>query len=292
MIKAISREKTLAIKITSDRMIDLSNEELKELNISTMSCFVNLAGKSYSDLEDIFPEDVFTYFEEHNELAKTAAKSPELYYAFFEPFIKNGDSIIHFAASSGISSICENAKIAGKQLGNVFVVDTLTLSNGIALLAKYAIELIRQGEKDTKKVYELCLAKRDKIRGSFIIETLDCLYKGGRCSSMQLFGANLLKIRPVIAMNEKGQMQIREKYRGKYLSAVARYIAHTFEKFPNPDLSQLYLLHSCKNDTMNDFLLEEIAKYHKFDKINFNACSCNCAIHSGRGAMGMFFCEK
>ena len=282
----------MAIKITADRIIDLSKEELDELNISTISCYINLVGVSYSDLEDIFPEDVFSHFEKRRELAKTAAKSPEIYSEFFEQFTSKGDTVIHFAASSGTSAICDNAKIAAEKLKGVFVVDTLTLSNGIALLAKYAISLIRQGETDAQKVYELCLAKRSKVKCSFIIETLDYLYKGGRCSGMQLFGANLFRIRPVVAMNESGKMQIREKYRGKYMKAIARYIEHTFKIHPNPDLAQLYLLHFCKDKAIEEFLLAEVAKYHKFENIQVNSGSCNCAIHSGRNTVAMFYFEK
>ena len=120
-------------------MIDLSKEELAELNIDTISCYINMDNKSYSDLEDVFPEDVFRFMEKTGQVAKTAAKSPALYSEFFGRFVEKGDTVIHFAVSSGISSIAENAKTAAKDYPEkVFVIDTLLLSNGIALLVKYA----------------------------------------------------------------------------------------------------------------------------------------------------------
>ena len=279
----------MKIKITADRMIDLSDSELAELDISTISCFVNMGGESYGDLEDVFPEDVFVHFEKTKEVARTAAKSPDHYADFFRPFVEDGCAVIHFAASSGISAICDNSKIAAQRFENVYVVDSLTLSNGIALLAKYAISLIEQGETDVKKIHELCLKQREKVRGGFIIETLDCLYRGGRCSSLQYYGANLLRIRPVIGMDETGHMKIRDKYHGNYKRAVAKFIANMFKKNPNPDLKQLYMLHFFKDKKIEEFLVQTVSEYAQFENIYFSASSCNCAIHSGRNTVGMFF---
>ncbi|MDR2202564.1 MAG: DegV family protein [Clostridiales bacterium] len=282
----------MAIKLTADRMIDLPKTELQNMGVSTISCYINMAGQSFSDLDDVFPEDVFRQFERRRELAKTAAKSPEQYCEFFEQFTKNGDTVIHFAASGGISAICSNAQIAAQKLGRVFVVDTLTLSNGIALLVSFAAALIANGETDAEKIYVQCLAKREKVKAMFIIETLDYLYKGGRCSGMQLFGANLLKIRPVIAMDSDGKMRIREKLRGNYRRAIAKYIENTFQKYPDADPSLLYIMHFCDDETTNSFLLAEVAKHRQFERVLFNPGSCNCAVHSGRNTVGLFFCVK
>lgn len=273
-------------------MIDLPKKELDELGISTISCYVNMAGKSYSDLDDITPEDVFTHFEKTKEIAKTAAKSPEIYAEFFRPFVAAGDTVIHFAVSSGISSIYVNAKAAGERVGNVFVIDTLTLSGGIALLVKFALSLIESGETDAKKIYELCLEKRKNVQVSFLIETLDCLYKGGRCNGLQYFSANLLKLKPVIYMNETGHMKTREKCRGSHRRAIAQFIENTFKKYPDPDLKQLYVSHFCYDKELRDYVLETIARYKKFENIQLNDIGCNCAIHSGRNSFGICFLVK
>lgn len=280
----------MGIKIVADRMIDLSDEELAALNIDTISCYINMGGKSYSDLEDVFPEDIFRFMEETGDVAKTAAKSPALYSEFFGRYVAGGDTVIHFAVSSGISSIAENAKAAARDYpGKVFVIDTLLLSLGIALLAKYALQLISDGESDAEKIVALVTEKIPKIQGSFLIDTLDCLYKGGRCSGLTYHAANLLKIKPVIHMNNTGHMAVREKLRGSQARVLEPYIRNTFEKRPNPDLSLLYIVYTTYNKEVQENIANIVAKFYNFKQIKFNAVSCNCCVHSGRNTIGLFY---
>lgn len=280
----------MSIKILADRMIDLSNEELKELNIDTISCFVNMGGKSYSDMEDIFPEDVFEHLDKTGKIAQTAAKSPETYKEFFKKFIDAGDTVIHLAVSSGISSIAENAKIAAQSFGDkAYVVDTKLLSNGIALLAKYALSLIENGENDAKVIVKKLEDKIPNIECSFLIDTLDCLYKGGRCSGVSFLMGNLLRIKPVIYMNKTGHMTVREKHRGQRNKTLENYVKTTFQKYPNPDLSQLYIAYTTEDEEYLKFVKTTVEKYHKFENIQFEKVGCNCAIHSGRYTIGLFF---
>ena len=283
----------MEIKITADRMIDLPKEELDRLNISTMSCFVNMGGKSYEDLIDIFPDDVFAHLKETGEIAQTAAKSPDAYYEFFRPFTGKGKAVIHFATTSGISAICGYAKEAAKRLNDVYVIDTHSLSNGIALLVGYAMELIEEGETNPKKIYELCMLKREKLQSSFLIDTLECLYKGGRCSSLQYFAANLLKIKPVITLErENGKMVTREKCRGNSRKAITEYIRNTFKKFPNPDLKHLYVIHFCKDEELVKYFIGTVCSYHKFENVHKGLTGCNCAIHCGPNTFGFFYFVK
>lgn len=280
----------MGIKITADRMIDLSNEELEALNISTISCYINMGDQSYSDLETVFPEDVFRFMDETGEVAKTAAKSPALYSEFFGRFVAEGDTVIHLAVSSGISSIADNAKTAARDYpGKVFVIDTLRLSLGIALLAKYALRLISEGESDAEKVVALVTAKIPKVQSSFLIDNLDCLYKGGRCSGLTYFAANLLHIKPVIYVNHTGHMIAREKLRGSQRRILERYIRNTFERYPNPDLDLLYVVYTTYDKVVQEIVESIVAKFHNFKRIEFNYASCNCCVHGGRNTIGPFY---
>ena len=283
----------MGIKIVADRMIDLPDEELAALNIDTISCYINMGNKSYSDLEDVFPEDVFRFMEETGGVAKTAAKSPALYSEFFGKFVAMGDTVIHLAVSSGISSIAQNAKTAAKDYpGKVFVIDTLLLSFGIALLAKYALRLIAEGETDASKIVALITERIPSIQGSFLIDTLDCLYKGGRCSGLTYHAANLFKIKPVIHMNDTGHMVVREKFRGGQARILEPYIRSTFEKRPNPDLRILYVAYTTYNQAVQEAILQITAKYYDFERVEFHDVSCNCCVHSGRNTIGLFYMCK
>ena len=283
----------MGIKIVADRIIDLPDKELADLDIDTISCYINMGGKSYSDLEDVFLEDVFRFMEETGRVATTAAKSPALYSEFFGKFVEKDDTVIHFAASSGISAIAANAKTAAKDYpGKVFVIDTLQLSFGIALLAKYALQLISDGETDVEKIVALVTAKIPKVQGSFILDTLDCLYKGGRCSGMTYYAANLLRIKPAIHMNETGLMVVREKHRGSQARVLEPYIRTTFEKRPNPDLDLLYIAYTTYNEAVLNNILHIVAKYHRFKDVRIHDVSCNCAVHSGKNTIGLFYMCK
>jgi DegV family protein with EDD domain len=282
----------MAIKITADRMIDLSDKELESLNISTMSCYISMGGKSYEDLIDVFPDDIFAHLRKTGEVSKTAAKSPDAYYDFFKPFVDRGDSVIHFSAASGISAISHYSDIAASRLKGVYTIDTKTLSNGIALLAKYAIAQIEKGETDPEKIVALCKEQRKKLQGSFLLDTLECLYKGGRCSGFQMFGANLFKIKPVITLSDTGHMVTREKCRGNLPRAVAQYIKNSFEKFPNPDLKNLYIAHCVKDESLREHFINTVKLYHNFENIHWNDCSCNCAVHCGPNVFGFFYFMK
>jgi len=283
----------MKIKITADRMIDLPEEELKRLDITTMSCYVNMGGISYEDLIDIFPDVVFSHLNKTGEIAQTAAKSPEEYYNFFKPFVDNGRAVIHFAVSSGISSIYDNAAKAAKGLAGTYVIDTRTLSNGIALLVNYAIELIENGEDDPQKIYNMCLKQREKLQDSFVIDTLECLYKGGRCSRLQFYAANLLKIKPVVTLDKtNGKMIIREKCKGNSRRAIADYVANCFKKYPNPDLKNVYIIHYCKDELLVKYFMDTVNSYYKFENINVGLTGCNCTIHCGPNTFGLFYFIK
>ena len=248
-----------------------------------------MGGKSYEDLIDITPDDVFAHLRKTGEISKTAAKSPEAYYEFFKPFTDRGDSVIHFSASSKISSISQHSDIAAARLKGVYTFDTKTLSSGMAMLAKYAIALIKGGETDPAKIVALCEERRKKLQSSFLLETLECLYKGGRCSGFQMFGANLFKLKPVITLDDTGRMVTREKCRGNQPRAIAQYIKNTFAKFPNPDLKNLYIPHCVKDEKMLEYILDTIKLYRKFENVHFNDCSCNSSVHCGPNVFGLFF---
>ncbi|MDR1185789.1 MAG: DegV family protein [Coriobacteriales bacterium] len=280
----------MGFKLVADRMIDLSDEELAALNIDTISCYINMGDKSYSDLEDVFPEDVFRFMDVTGDVAKTAAKSPAVYSEFFGRFVAAGDTVIHFACSSGISSIAENAKIAAQDYpGKVFVIDTLRLSLGIAMLAKYALRLIAGGENDPARIVALVTEKIPKTQASFLLDTLEYLYKGGRCSGLTYYAGNLLRIKPVIHMDDAGHMLLRERLRGSQEQVLEPYIRNTFKKQPNPDLSLLCVAYTTYDKALQETIKDIVAKFYDFKQIEFYETSCNCAVHSGRNTIGLSY---
>ena len=279
----------MKIKITADRVIDLPVEVLEQKGISTISVYINLGSVSYSDLDDIQIEDVFEYTDKNREVPKTAARSPEQYKKFFAEFASSYDYVLHFAASSKISSICSHAIKASESFnGKVIVFDTKNLSNGVAVLALKAYDLIKNNTP-IEKIVEIINNTIPNVQGSFILDKLDNIYLGGRCSGLQYRAAKIFNLKVVISMNEDGHMSPRNKYRGALSISVKKYIKATFEQKPNPNLKQIFLIYSTKNDEMINLIKEEVLKFYPTANIIANKMGCNCAVHSGRNTYGLFY---
>ena len=201
----------MKIAVSVESTNDLTKELLKEYDIKVIPYQIVLGEKTFKDGE-IATEELFAYVDDNGVLPKTNAINEYEYTEYFESLKKDYDAVVHVCLSSGLSSSCSNAIRAAQKLKNVFVVDSLSLSTGIGLLAIYARELVNQGylAADVAKMVE---QRVNKLQVSFVIERLDYLYKGGRCNALSLLGANLLKIRPRIVV-KNGKMGSDKKYRG------------------------------------------------------------------------------
>ena len=193
---------------------------------------------------------------------------------------------MHFTLSSGLSLACTNAKRAAENLKNVFVVDTQSLSTGIALLAIHARELANEG-LSAKEIYEKCLARVPFVQASFELKRLDYLHKGGRCSGLTLLGANLLKIRPQILVQD-GKMIPGKKYRGNYNHVVKSYCQDVLEKYNTPDLSVGFVTYT----TADEEVIETAKQYLKdrgFERIYVTRAGATITSHCGEDTLGILY---
>ena len=233
----------MKIAITAESTIDLPQELLEKYEIKTIPFSVILGDNEYKDGE-ITSADIFKFVEVNKILPKTSAINEAQYAEFFEETLKNYDAVIHFCLSSEISSACSHAKAAAENMKNVYVVDTRSLSTGIALLAIYARELAESG-KSAEEIYNLSNERTKDVQASFVVKKLDYLHKGGRCSSIALLGANLLSIRPEIVLNN-GKMISAKKYMGKMEKVIEKYCKDVLNDNPNPDKKIcICYIHNC-----------------------------------------------
>ena len=220
------------IAISLDSACDLSKELIKKYDFKIIPFGVNLGDKFFYDGE-ISPEEIFEYADNNKTLPKTNAVNEEAFKEHFAKILNDYDAIIHFDISSEMSSAYQNAVNASKNFKNVYVVDSRTLSTAISLEAIYAKKLTETMD-DPAKIVELVKKRIPAVQASFIIERLDYIYKGGRCTGLALLGANLLKIRPEIEVLN-GNMKNTEKFRGKMADGVTKYCRATLEKYNHPD---------------------------------------------------------
>ncbi len=237
----------MKICISCESTCDLPKELLKQYDIQTIPFTVLLGEKSGFD-GDITPEKIFSYVDETKILPKTAAVNEYQYINYFKRLKQNYDAIIHFSLSSKISSACSNAKKVTKIIKDLYVIDSRSLSTGIALLAIYARKLADRG-LEPKEIVERCEKRIPHVQASFILDTLDYLHKGGRCSGLTKFAADLFRIKPQIVVKD-GSMGMGKKYRGKVDVLVEKYCQDTLQEFNNPDKSIAFITHTVASEQM------------------------------------------
>ena len=278
----------MKIAITLDSACDLTPELLEKYDFKTIPFTVNLGGKSFEDGQ-MDTMDIYNYVDETGTLPKTSAINEESFYNFFSEVRKSYGAIIHFDISSEISSTYQNAVNAAKRVSNVYVVDSRSLSTGISLLAIYAREMSKT-VSDPKKIAETVRKMTDKVQASFVVERLDYLYKGGRCSALALLGANILKIRPQIVLQD-GKMKPTRKYRGKMARVVSDYCRDMLRDYPNADKRICFITHSRATQDMIDAAREAVQNAG-FEPVYETIAGCIISSQCGKNTLGILFLNK
>lgn len=275
----------MKIAISVETASDLSKELIKENDIKVVPFTVFLGDKDYKDGE-ITCDQIIEFVEKNKVLPKTGAVNRITYEEHFTEILKEYDGIIHISLSSELSSAYENALAVSKELKNVFVIDSRSLSTGIALLALYAKKLVNSGEK-IESVYNKVLERVPNVSASFILKRVDYLYKGGRCNALVYLGANLLKIRPQIILKD-GKMVSGKKYRGNFEHGVNTYCKDVLEEFNTPDLDTAFLTYTTASEEAI-----EIAKNHLinrgFKNVYTTRAGGTITSHCGENCLGILY---
>ena len=275
----------MKIAVSAESTIDLPKELLDKYEISTVPFTITLGDITEKDGE-ITNDRIIAYVNEHKVLPKTSAVNREQYTQHFGKLLKDYDAVIHFSLSKEMSSAYDNAVNAARAFKNVYVVDTRSLSTGIALLAIYASTLAKDGQ-NVKEIYEKCLSRVPFVQASFELKRIDYLYKGGRCSALALFGANLLKIRPQILVKD-GKMVSGKKYRGNYEHIVKNYCKDVLDEFDNPDLSVAFITYTTASDEVIGFA-EQLLRDTGFKEIYKTRAGGTITSHCGEDCLGILY---
>ena len=276
------------IKITSDSSVDLTKELIKKYDFSILPFNILMNDKEYLDGENINNQMIVDNFIENKTLPKTSAVSIENYKTFFKQFVDKGDKVIHFSISSLMSCSYENAVHASEEFdGNVTVIDGANLSTGTALLMLYASDLIQKG-KSYEEIIEKVKKRIPYVQASFVIDKLNFLYKGGRCSSLQLLGANILGIKPSIEVKD-GKMGMAKKYMGKLIKVAEKYVLDTLNKFNNPDLTRIFITYSTIEEDVLNMVKQTVLENAKFKEILITQAGSTVMSHCGPNTIGILY---
>ena len=276
----------MKICISAESTIDLSKELLEKYHIKTIPFGVLLGEDSYLDGE-INSQDIFDYVAKTKVLPRTTAINEYQFREYFEGILNEGyDAVIHFSLSSEISTTCSLAQRATRKVDHVYVIDSRSLSTGIALEAIYASKLADKG-LSPEEIVEKVNARIPFVQASFVIQTLEYLHKGGRCSGLAMLGAALLRIKPQIIVSE-GKMAPAKKYFGRKSQVVEAYCKDTLEQFANPDLSIAFVTHTQATPEMVAVAIEAL-KNRGFKTIYETTAGATITSHCGPATLGILF---
>ena len=278
------------VKILADSTCDLTPALLRQYDITLTPLSVIKDGKDFHDGVDITPADIFAHVDAGGKLCSTAAVSEYEYTQMFSRFAPEYDTVLQITIGSGFSACYQNACLAAQSFPNVIVIDSENLSTGQGLLVIAAARLAEQGLSGAQ-IAEQVRALVPKVEASFLVERLDYLYKGGRCSAVAALGANMLKLKPCIEVKD-GKMGVCKKYRGTFESCVRAYIADRLNGQNNLDLRRVFITHSGVPENIIETAKKAVREYQNFEEICVTRAGCTVSSHCGPGTIGVLFIHE
>ncbi len=277
------------VHILTDSCSDLSQELIHKFDIAVIPLSVFIAGKTYLDGVDITIEELFDLVNQTGQLPKTSAPSVANFVDFFSQF---EEEMIYISIGAKLSATYQSAMLAAESLPDrkIFIINSANLSTGIGLLVCKAAELRDQGLSADEIVHQI-MESAGKVRTSFVVDTLDYLYMGGRCSALQNIVGSLLKIRPVIEVRQDGTLGVREKLRGTRKRALEALLEDFKNNLPRIDLHRVFITHSgCESDAI--YLKDGLNQLAEIENICITRAGATIASHCGPNTIGILYLTR
>lgn len=279
------------VALFADGAGDIPLEIVEKYNIGQLYGVITIDSKEYIDKLTITPLEMFDLAKTTKSLPKTSAVNSNQYIEAFKPYLDEGYEIVLINLSSQISMAHHNALMVANEREDIYVVDSRSLSSGIAHLVIEAGELRNKG-CSAKEIYDVLLVLRDKVHATFILDTLEYMAAGGRCSTVTAFGANILGIKPCIEMDEIGKLQVVKKYRGNLTKVIPEYIKDQLTNMQGIRTDKIFITYSSATPEVIKVARDAIEKIASFETIYETTASCTIATHCGPGTIGILFMEE
>ena len=170
------------------------------------------------------------------------------------------------------------------------MVDSANLTVGHGLLVMAAAEAARAGKSATE-IVALLEEMIPRVETSFVLDRLDYMKKGGRCSTATALGASLLKLHPCLEVID-GKLPVVKKYRGSIEKVVADYVHDRLEGRTDLDTSRMLLVDTCEDDHLASIARDILVKDGRFGEILEAKAGCTIFCHCGPGTLGLIFLRK
>lgn len=278
------------VLISTDSPADLPAALVEKYSVAVCPLHVILGGEDKLDGVNVTPDDLINNYKQTKALPSTSAIPVGEYTDKFAELTADGSSVVHISLSSGVSSSYRNAVIAAEDFENVYVVDSTLLTTGIAALVIKAAHMVESGMSAPEIANEI-EALRDKVDVSFVLDNLEFLAKGGRCSAVAALGANILGIRPSLEMRDS-KLGMCKKYRGKIEKVQLQYVAERIEALGEVDDEFAFLTHSPTDPEQAKALVEAVKATGKFKEVIEADAGCTITAHCGPNCVGLIAVKK
>ena len=280
------------IILSADSTCDLGAALLEKYNVHTVPFNVTLGDEQYLDGVTIDPDRIYEIYRETKQLPRTAAINIAVYEDSFREWVDAGYDVIHISLGHGLSSSCQNAGLAADEVGNVWVIDSCNLSTGSGLLVIEAAKRIAAG-LPVEQIVEEVRALVPHCHASFVLDRLEFLHKGGRCSALAMMGANVLQLKPCIEVNNAdGTMGVGKKYRGPLAKVREQYVRERLSNAENIDYRRIFISHSGTSDEELEHMKAVVAECGPFENIYVTRAGCTISCHCGPETLGVLFMTK
>lgn len=278
----------MSVKITATSTCDLPQTLVERFQITIVPLYVSFGGETYRDGVDTGPEDIFRHVEGGGALPTTSAVNIADYQALFSELSPKYDGVIHITIGSEFSSCYQNALVAAEDFDNVHVVDSGNLTVGQGLLVLKAAEAAARGDS-VDAILSMLDGLRGKVDTTFVVDKLDYLAKGGRCSSVVALGANLLKLKPCIVLAD-GKMTVGKKYRGAFDKALSDYVADLLTG-KDIDLDRVFVVNTRCDPSIPETVCSAVRQFG-FREVLTAVAGSTISCHCGPNTLGIVFFHK
>lgn len=278
----------MSIKVTATSTCDLPPELLERYQITMVPLYVSFGEGTYRDGVDAAPEDIFRHVEGGGQLPSTSAVNIADYQELFARLSPQYDSVLHITIGSEFSCCYQNALVAAQDFDNVYVVDSRNLTVGQGLLALKAAQAAQRGDS-IEDILKLLDSLIDRVDTTFVVDKLDYLAKGGRCSSVVALGANLLRLKPCVILAD-GKMTVGKKYRGAFEKVLPDYVQDQLSG-KNVDLDQIIVVHTRCDPSIPEEVCGMVRQFG-FRQVTTAVAGCTISCHCGPNTLGIVFLRK
>lgn len=278
------------IQIIADSASDLPNSYIQELNIKRVSLTVHLDDKDYLDAETIQSQEVYDAMRE-GKTPKTSQVSPQTFKDVFESYAKTGQPCIYFAFSSPLSGTYQTAKMMQQEVLEEYpdfqleVIDTKCASLGYGLVVMRAAELANNGAS-AEEIMDTAKYHMEHMESIFTVDDLEYLKRGGRVSKAAAYFGTMLKIKPLLHM-EDGKLVPIEKIRGQK-KVLKRMLEVMEERGADLENQPIAISHSDAEDRADE-LAKLISEKFGTKKIHIYPIGSAIGAHVGPGTIALFF---